>query len=226
MKKNALVFGVVLVAASVWPALSFAATGAATQFKVTIEKIELCTGNGSGNGCDNSYVVGTGTKSFDIASATAGGDVGAFVSNTDGVPLDVTYNYVRVTLSRTFTITGSVTVAGLGTCYTDGTQDATGTTLATVAKGTTTAPATSETTIAGDAGTYDGTNPSYSSAFDLVSSSTFTYTIALSSPFTRTSATTAPTVSVSFDTQNALGALNSGGCIMFPNSPGVTVTIQ
>lgn len=224
------VFGVVLAATCLWGSLAAAqtvGTGVATRYDVTLEKVELCTGNGGGNGCDNPFVVGSGDKTFDIASAAAGGDVGSYAS-VSTLPVGTTYRYVRATISRTFTITGSVSNVGGSAlnCRTGG-SGATGFTLGTAGAGLSTAgTATPEVLIVANSGAYGGGSPNFTSDLSVVNNSpTMTDTIALTSPFTVTS--TPPTVRVTFDTQNALGALNNGGnCVMWPAAPSIHITVE
>jgi hypothetical protein len=77
-----------------------------SQYEVTINKIEICTGfniaSGVGSGCQ---IVKQGAKAFNIASATAGADVGNYLSSSVDIP-DGSYNYVKVTIAQQFKITG------------------------------------------------------------------------------------------------------------------------
>ena len=91
---------------------SFAAQGPATVFKITMEKIELCTGvtvtttgDEHDTTCNGAVTVGTGSSTFDIASVTAGQQVGTFVS-TSGLPIGNTFTHARPTMSRTFKVKG------------------------------------------------------------------------------------------------------------------------
>ena len=82
---------------------AFAANGAATVYKVTLEKIELCTAaplaDKNDTTCTGTTTVGTGNKTFDVASVTAGAEVGSFVSTT-GLPIGTTFTHAKPTLSR------------------------------------------------------------------------------------------------------------------------------
>ena len=92
---------------------SFAATGAASVYKVTITKIELCE-NATINS-ETSYTtsgcitVGTGNLTVDIASASAGAEIAKF-ADTSTIPIGKTYRWAQPTLSRQFSIAGSVAV--------------------------------------------------------------------------------------------------------------------
>jgi len=83
-----------------------------SQYEVTINKIEICTGfdnvSGVGSGCQ---IVKQGAKAFNIASATAGADVGNYLSSSVDIP-DGSYNYVKVTIAQQFKITGCDSTSG------------------------------------------------------------------------------------------------------------------
>ncbi len=92
---------------------SFAATGPATVYKITMTKIELCE-NATINS-ETSYTtsgcitVGTGNLTVDIASAAAGSEIAKF-ADTSTIPIGKTYRWAQPTLSREFSITGAATV--------------------------------------------------------------------------------------------------------------------
>ena len=54
-----------------------------------------------------SATVGTGNKTFDVASVTAGAEVGSFVS-TAGLPIGTTFTHAKPTLTREITMKGYV----------------------------------------------------------------------------------------------------------------------
>lgn len=92
--------------------ISFAEEGPATVFKITMEKVELCTSvtvtstnDEHDTTCNGAVTVGSGSSTFDIASVSAGQKVGTFVSTT-GLPIGTTYTHARPTLSRAFTLKG------------------------------------------------------------------------------------------------------------------------
>lgn len=214
--------------------------GVATTYIVTIDKFELCTGvDNTGGGCVGAFVLGSGTKSFDIASASAGASVGSYVNNV-ALPIGTTYRYLRITLSRTFTISGvvnSVTnIGGTGNCRTGG-ADATGYTLATEGTGLSTAgTSVAQKLNLPNVGAWGGGYPNYPTSVNGYNnpsvnlqsgSSTFATTWPLAAPFTVTSA--APTITLAFDTQSALGAgshLGDGVCHLGPQPPTIKVSVQ
>ena len=87
----------------------FGVTGPATTYKITMKKIELCTGaplaDEHDTTCTGAVVVGTGDTTFDISSVTAGADVGNFVS-TAGLPIGTKFTHAKPTMNREFTIKG------------------------------------------------------------------------------------------------------------------------
>tara|TARA_B100001093_G_scaffold258010_1_gene246730 strand:+ start:1406 stop:2260 length:855 start_codon:yes stop_codon:yes gene_type:complete len=96
--------------------------GAADIYKVTMKKIELCTGHTTGDfddtatsttQCQNAVTIGesAGGVEVDIASVEAGAVAGAF-GNPMVLPLGETYTHLRVTLDRKMTIR---TAAGIDT---------------------------------------------------------------------------------------------------------------
>ena len=84
--------------------------GAADIYKVTMHKMELCTGHTAGDfdltatsttQCQNAVTIGTSTAGVevDIASVGAGAVAGSF-GDAMVLPLGETYTHVRVTLNR------------------------------------------------------------------------------------------------------------------------------
>ena len=90
---------------------SYAAKGAATVYKVTMRKVELCTGSTGVDNCDNAVVIGSGDKVIDIAAVDAGAVAGTY-GKTTLLPLGVTYTHLRVTIDRGFVIKSAAIDAG------------------------------------------------------------------------------------------------------------------
>ena len=82
---------------------SYAAKGAATVYKVTMRKVELCTGSTGVDNCDNAVVIGSGDKVIDIAAVDAGAVAGSY-GDAALLPLGVTYTHMRVTIDRGFVV--------------------------------------------------------------------------------------------------------------------------
>jgi hypothetical protein len=169
----------------------------------------------------------------DIAAANAGATVGSYAS-TSGIPAGKTYTHLRVTLSRTFTITGTVEFAG-DDCATDGGSDASATQLLDAGTGT----AASTSMYLSNADTYgsdDGTgedagtgitmsysSPTYASTMT-VSGDTAVMIYELTAPYGK--GLKAPLIDISFNTENALGAAEVTKCIMWVEEPYVSITIK
>jgi|TARA_B110000240_G_scaffold94779_1_gene107439 hypothetical protein len=104
--------------------------GRATIYKVTMEKVELCTGAT----CIDPTLVCNSSMVIDIASVSVGSDVAAWC-DMSGLPIGITYSHVRVHLQRKFTIAGytvdsldNPAVSGKNDCHTGGADGADGTT--------------------------------------------------------------------------------------------------
>ena len=224
MKKIFLIFALTILFFN----NSYAATGegVASEYIVTMKKVELC----EDSACATSTTVGDSSKPVNIASVSAGADIGTYAPTT-GLPLGTTYTHLRVTVSRTFTVTGSVT-AGSTDCVTDGGTDSTATHLLDAGTGT----AVSTTMYLADADGYaaaDGDNdadqitmsyssPTYATTMT-VSGSTAVMIYELTSAYTV--GLRAPTIKVIFNTNTALGA-DDTACIMWLQEPYCQITIN
>ena len=94
--------------------------GAASVYKVTMTKLELCTASTGVTVCTGAVVIGEGAKVVDIAAADAGAVAGAYGKATL-LPLGVTYTHMRVTIDRKFTISAGLTVSDVtADCNTTG----------------------------------------------------------------------------------------------------------
>ena len=97
----------------------FAATtlGTASEYKITIKKIELCGVGSSISDCVGPITIFSGDSGLiDIASTTAGA-AAASLGDVSSAPLGATYSVVQVTMDRKVTLKGTVTV-GSNTCST------------------------------------------------------------------------------------------------------------
>ena len=224
MKKIFLIFALTILFFN----NSYAATGegVASEYIVTMKKVELC----EDSACATSTTVGDSKMKVNIASVSAGADIGSYAATT-GLPLGTTFSHLRVTVSRTFTVTGSVT-AGSTDCVTDGGTDSTATHLLDAGTGT----AVSTTMYLSDADGYavsDGDNdadqitmsyssPTYATTMT-VSGDTAVMIYKLTSNFTV--GLRAPTIKVIFNTDTALGATDDA-CVMWLQEPYCQITIQ
>ena len=205
--------------------------GQPTQYQVTMKKVELCTDLA----CTSPYVVGERDMDADIASVSAGADVGNFAPTT-GIPPGIVYTHLRVTISRTFTITASISVDG-GLCRTDGGDNATATQMTVGASSGTAVAETMYLVNAGSYGASDGTRDgavgssnididysSPSSAKSMtVSGDNAVMTYELASPYQKT--LRAPVIKVKFNTSTAVGVEDTA-CSMWVNEPSVTISLQ
>jgi len=234
---------VVLIVGSILTSAVFAAngnirTGPATQYTVTVKKVELCTDSS----CATAHTLVTKTAAMDIASAAVGAAVGSYASTMTLPPMGVTYSHMRSTIDRTFTIKGyGLSFATGQYCYTDGSA---GTKTALAAgKNTTSATTAASSATASDLelpstgagavtvrriGGTATTTISYSSEISL-SGDDMLYTKALSVPYTYYGQT--PIIDMSFGTQNAVSSIEMFGgdddreCNLMPGEPTVTIKI-
>ena len=92
-------------------AIAATGTGNTDVYKVTMRKVELCTGYtvvdfddvNTAAACQNAVVIGSGDKEVDIASVSAG-SAAATYGDPALLPLGETYTHMRVTIDRKFKI--------------------------------------------------------------------------------------------------------------------------
>ena len=84
--------------------------GNADVYKVTMRKIEFCTGSNDVTDCSDAVVVGSGDVQVDIAAVDAGAAAAAYGEPTL-LPLGVTYTHMRVTVDRKFVIRNETAIA-------------------------------------------------------------------------------------------------------------------
>ena len=206
-------------------------SGQPTEYQVTMKKVELCTDLA----CSTSFTLGEKDMNADIASVTAGADVGNYAPTT-GIPPGVTYTHLRVTISRTFNITASISVGG-GLCRTDGGDNANATQMTVGASSGTAVTESMYLVNAGSYGASDGTRDGAvgSSNLDVdysSPSSAKTMTVSgdnavmvyeLTSPYQKTFK--APVIKVKFNTATAVGVEDTA-CSMWINEPSVTISLQ
>tara|TARA_B100000809_G_scaffold49374_1_gene44370 strand:- start:118 stop:840 length:723 start_codon:yes stop_codon:yes gene_type:complete len=218
-----------------------AATGAATEYKITIYKIELCDSSSTASACNNAVTIFDGNSgAIDIANTTAG-VAAASLGNASAAKFGTSYTYLQITMGRAFTVKGSAADGSGTTCYTkSGEAGAAG----TLAKGTTTAGSVASTTLyAAMVGTSVGDNltglSSLTDTTGVVSTIAsddeyFQYRQELASTFTMVQGNI-PSVTVAFGTSAAVGAIDDMGdsCEtvgaakgLYAAEPDVTVTIK
>ena len=203
------------------------ATGEATEYEITMKKVELC----SDATCTTPITVGEIDMAADIAAADAGATVGNYAS-TAGIPSG-TYSHIRITISRTIQITGTVVISDSSSCFTDGGTDNVAdnllVTTATSASSTTMYLVNDDSYEVGT-GTTDSenitigyTNPTYASSMS-VSGDNAVMIYELTEPYTRL--LKAPVIKVAFNTENAVGCEDTTADVMCIEEPNVTITIQ
>ena len=218
-----------------------AATGAATEYKITIYKIELCDSSSTASACNNAVTIFDGDSgAIDIANTTAGA-AAASLGNASAAKFGTSYTYLRITMGRAFTVKGSAADGSGTTCYTkSGEAGAAG----TLAKGTTTAGSVASTTLyAAMVGTSVGDNlTGLSSLTDTTGvagtiasdDEYFQYRQELANTFTMIKGNI-PSITVAFGTSAAVGAIDDMGdsCEtvgaakgLYAAEPDVTVTIK
>ena len=205
--------------------------GQPTQYQVTMKKVELCTDLA----CSTTYTVGERDMDADIASVSAGADIGAYAPTT-GIPPGIVYTHLRVTISRTFTVTASISVDG-GLCRTDGGNNANATQMTVGASSGTAVAETMYLVNAGSYGAGDGTRDGDegSSNIDIgysspesaktmsVSGDNAVMVYELTAPYQKT--LRAPVIKVKFNTATAIGVEDTA-CSMYINEPSVTISLQ
>ena len=203
------------------------ATGEATEYEITMKKVELC----SDATCTTPITVGEIDMAADIAAVDAGATVGSYAS-TSGIPSG-TYSHIRITISRTIQITGTVVISDSSSCFTDGGTDNVAdnllVTTATSASSTTMYLVNDDSYEVGT-GTTDSehitigyTNPKYASSMS-VSGDNAVMIYELTEPYTRL--LKAPVIKVAFNTENAVGCEDTTADVMWIEEPYVTITIQ
>ena len=226
--------------------------GAASVYKVTMKKLELCTASTGVTVCTGAVVIGEGTKVVDIAAVDAGAVAGAYGSAAL-LPLGVTYTHMRVTILRKFTVKTSAPIDTTedtpDACVTQAATDAAYGTdefarkfthAITVADDGTAAEmntylqndsyliCTNATCSATSGSTNDYTSPTYATYMESHAADTGDEHVMI---YKLTSAYTVsmqpPTIDISFGTQEAIGAANVGArCLMIAFEPVCTITIK
>jgi hypothetical protein len=85
--------------------------GNVTQYSVTMTSARICANYSLTTGActgANDFLVGTESKTCDIASVAANNDVCTYGS-LSGMPIGETYNYVRVSINRDMTLKATIT---------------------------------------------------------------------------------------------------------------------
>ncbi|MGE0255053.1 MAG: hypothetical protein AB7N54_13200 [Alphaproteobacteria bacterium] len=198
----------------------------ATRYDITVKKVELC----SDVNCSFSYFVGASTRTFDIAGASAGADVGSYV-DISGIPLFQTWSHVRVTLASQIVVTAAGNDDQGQACQSDQTDASAshttpGVGIAAAGAGTPQNVFIPDVGALGGnptAGDYTGFNMSKVSGGDA------TIVFPLAQPYTCKGVM--PNITIKFDTQTAASFVDTNGagagqsCRLYPRPPVVTITV-
>jgi fluoride ion exporter CrcB/FEX len=236
-----------LSAVIIFPTMVFAVDGEtrygpATQYEVTLKKVELCTDST----CATAHTMVTKTMPMDIASVSVGAEVGTYATTMTLPPWGVTYTHMRSTVDRTFNITGYAASSGTSGryCYTDGSSGAYtvyaagtfATTAATAAANATAsaleAPTPGDITVfygGAGGGTTTFSGFSYDTGY-VVDGDNMLVTTAMTKSYIYKGIT--PLIDVSFATSSGVSVVEAGtgnatnDCNLFPGPPTMTITIK
>ena len=231
IKMIKILFSIILSLFLFQNAYSADAHGQPTQYEVTTKKVELCTDLA----CTSPFILGEKNMAADIVPTEGGKNVANYAS-TSGIPAGIVYTHLRVTLDRTFKITGNVTV-GSKECATDGGNNANATQMTVGTDGGT--PAEENMFLvnagsyvdgsgkrAGDVGSSDldisYATPSSAKSIS-VSGDNALLVYELTAPYQKT--LRAPVIKIAFNTSEAISA-NDDACAMWIEEPTVSITLQ
>ncbi len=213
---------------------------ALAEYTVAVQALEFCQAGSTAANCVGAAVVATGTKSFDIASATVGADVGSY-GDIGALPIGSTFTHLRVTLSPIFTLTtpaaGVTGQNGLGgpdggTCFTKSVND--NTNPANFGGGSAVAGSQPQVMVvpfpSDDGGPGTAPNTAQFNALNIhrpnATPTQMFFITELTAPFTPS--IDPPLIEVKFDTVGAMAAVDGGAdnCQFFyPLPPLATITI-
>ena len=217
---------------------SFAGTGTADVYKITIRQIAMCETGSTISSCLNPVVIFIGNSAdIDIAATTAGA-AAANLGSATAATIGTAYTHMQIVMNRAMTIaagTAETISDGSNACKTN--SGGTAGTKTSEAVGSTGGDAGEQALFAGVDGAVTG-----SDAFSPVATITsvsgtangsideeefFQWRVALTSPFIYDGIRN-PNVQIAFSTEEAVGALSAGGtdCLMYGAAPDVLITIN
>ncbi len=250
--KYIIIINLILIS---YVAQSYAGNGKAAVYKVTMRKVEMCTGSTGVTSCDNAVVIGSGDTVVDIASVDAGASAASY-GDPALLPLGETYTHMRVTIDRKFVIKSGEQIDPTGAasgCVTQTVADSQYDTDEATDKYTHKASVTDDTALSsaseqniylendsytlctnadcsGTSGqTNDYSSPSsatYQSTHDNDTGNDHVMIYTLSPAYTVT--LIPPVIDISFGTSAALGAytVSATRCAMYGNEPVVTISVK
>ncbi len=217
------VFGKVLLLAAIFASSAHAQSGGdgvaatPTVYEVTLQKIEFK------NQAGTFVSFAEGSYTFDIASASAGAAVGS-IGAGNFLPLG-TYTAARITISRSFVLSGQIADAGSGQpCRTrtgNGFTNNDSFGLVNLGVGTADAAAATRQTLVVPTSTRSNTLKD--NGIEELGSTSLRFEVPLS--FTVAETTGMPSVGVNFNVTNAVKfqTTGAGTCIIYPQPPSVVL---
>ena len=210
-------------------------TGEAVSYINTIHSIMLCGSGSTATSCANPVILGSNTSgtSFDLSSISAGASAGS-LGNVGKATPGLTFGYMQVIMSKTFTIKGTGLNAASATCYTAANSgNGTATSGTTQAIGSTSSSdyASQDIKVANNAsldsnmrGTnnLDGTTSGDAANGNAGTNTYMGFIAELTAPFTM-KAGSIPQMKIAFDLSAATN-FPASNCTVSPASPSVTVT--
>ena len=216
---------------------SFAGTGRADVYKITIRQIAMCETGSTLSNCLNPVVIFTGNSAdIDIAATTAGA-AAANLGSATAATIGTAYTHMQIVMNRRMIIaagTAETIFDGSNACKTA--SGGTAGTKTSEAVGSTSGDAGEQVLFAGVDGAPTGSN-----AFSPVATITsvsgtatsineeefFQWRVALISPFIYDGIRN-PNGQIAFSTEEAVGAYRTVGanCLMYGAAPDVLITIN
>jgi len=208
----------------------YAADDVATPstYKITMTKAELCTSAA----CTTSTVLAEKTSTFDIASASAGADVGDWITSF-ALEVGTTYTHIKATMNTTFTIAGYTTNGSIY-CVTEASPstDSAHNTPALITGSNSTTNAEMSYVVPNPVNAENGaiygdlTGTFSTNGLTKSTDATTMYWIgALPNSYTPT-ANSSPKFTISFDVTDQLKSTRAGpNCYMWVEPPSASVTI-
>jgi len=201
-----------------------------TKYEVTMKKVELCTSSA----CTTTTVLAENDGTFNIASASAGADVGSWITGF-ALEIGTTYTHIKATLSTTFTIAGYTTNSDISSdnCLTEATPNtASAADQGPIVDGSSSTTGADMAWIVPNSANADNGNPYGAIDFSTYGitrandAATMTWVGALSNSYTPT-ASSSPKITIKFDVTNQLKSTQAGAdtCYMWIEPPTCTVTL-
>ena len=234
MKKTLIIIFSLFLALNI-TSVAKSGTGEAESYINTIHSIMLCGAGSTATSCANPVILGSDTSgtTFDLSSISAGASAGS-LGNVGKATPGLTFAYMQVIMSKTFTIKGTGASANNTTCYTAANSgNGTATSGATQAIGSTSSSdyasqaikvadnATLDSNMRGT-NNLDGTTSGDASNGNSGTNTYMAFIAELTAPFTM-KAGSVPQMKIAFDLSAATN-FPAANCTVSPASPSVTVT--